>query len=628
MSTSKNIKSITLILISFVVSLSAYGQFFKPDKDGYIADPLFHKAIKIKGYQLVGAFDTVSINPPLMAGFGINNRKLLSIGLDANVTIRTRPTPFIPNNVGSSGNTDIIISASSKVSESVYETAFIAGKYGTINKVTKKIGLPAIYDRFSYQLNGYIEISLDGNVGLAKPDGTIIVSPRYKNINQIASTKSVLYTFWINNKYGVLDSAGKEIIKPEYDQIYACYECDRSKNLLVLRSEKKIGLANKSGKIILPPTYEMISGMFGGSILRVKQGVYYGLIDSLGKVVLETKYSRIEPNFRDNVFRVSIGISQISYGLADEKGKLLVEPIYNYIDNFEGGYAQVRLNGKTGLINKSGRLIVKPDYEYVLPQSAGIVAAKDDKIGLINFKGEVIIPFTYDKMYSTGRNLFYQKGTDFGIMNNVGKLIQKLNYDDVVFTGKYYIVKKEGKFGVLGINLNTIFPIKYDAFKNVDRGFLSEGIATVMLDDVLYVIDRYGNQIPKDEFEAIREDRPIPRSAEAIKAHNENVIYTPFGVDFGASFKKGVKFEQYIRENLIISEKLKSYKGNIQVNYVVEKDGSIKEVKYSNQWCIECQAELTRVIKSSPNWKPATKDGKPVRVSYTLNFVWNKPPTP
>ena len=36
-------------------------------------------------------------------------------------------------------------------------------------------------------------------------------------------------------------------------------------------------------------------------------------------------------------------------------------------------------------------------------------------------------------------------------------------------------------------------------------------------------------------------------------------------------------------------------------------------------------AEAVRVVKSSPKWKPGIKNGKPVRVTYTLPVIFILP---
>ncbi len=47
----------------FLTPVCLTAQPFKSDATGYVADRKFHKLIKDRGYQLVGKFDTVQMNP-------------------------------------------------------------------------------------------------------------------------------------------------------------------------------------------------------------------------------------------------------------------------------------------------------------------------------------------------------------------------------------------------------------------------------------------------------------------------------------------------------------------------------------------------------------------------------------
>ena len=58
--------------------------------------------------------------------------------------------------------------------------------------------------------------------------------------------------------------------------------------------------------------------------------------------------------------------------------------------------------------------------------------------------------------------------------------------------------------------------------------------------------------------------------------------------------------------------------GRVFVNFVVEPDGSITNVKVLKGIGGGCDEEAVRVVKMMPNWIPGEKDGKKVRVSYTL----------
>lgn len=58
--------------------------------------------------------------------------------------------------------------------------------------------------------------------------------------------------------------------------------------------------------------------------------------------------------------------------------------------------------------------------------------------------------------------------------------------------------------------------------------------------------------------------------------------------------------------------------GIVLVQYVVGKNGGVQEVQVLRGLHPALDAEALRVIRSSPKWKPGMKDGKPVRVTYTL----------
>jgi len=58
--------------------------------------------------------------------------------------------------------------------------------------------------------------------------------------------------------------------------------------------------------------------------------------------------------------------------------------------------------------------------------------------------------------------------------------------------------------------------------------------------------------------------------------------------------------------------------GKVFVNFVVDQNGNIAEVKVLRGIGGGCDEEAIRVIKSMPKWSPGKQRGKPVRVKYTL----------
>ena len=71
-----------------------------------------------------------------------------------------------------------------------------------------------------------------------------------------------------------------------------------------------------------------------------------------------------------------------------------------------------------------------------------------------------------------------------------------------------------------------------------------------------------------------------------------------------------VKYPSIAEENGI--------QGRVICKFVVERDGSITEVKVSKSVDPSLDKEAVRVLKSMPKWIPGMQDGKPVRVQYTV----------
>ena len=84
---------------------------------------------------------------------------------------------------------------------------------------------------------------------------------------------------------------------------------------------------------------------------------------------------------------------------------------------------------------------------------------------------------------------------------------------------------------------------------------------------------------------------------------------------------------EYVAKNVVYPQEArdKEISGRVFVSFVVEKDGSIGEVKVMRGIGGGCDEEAVRVVKAMPKWKPGKQEGKPVRVSYMMpiNFKLN-----
>lgn len=92
-------------------------------------------------------------------------------------------------------------------------------------------------------------------------------------------------------------------------------------------------------------------------------------------------------------------------------------------------------------------------------------------------------------------------------------------------------------------------------------------------------------------------------------------------VEILPTFPGGLKaFGEFLGENLKYPTKAKEngIQGRVFVQFVVEKDGSLSNIKVARGIGSGCDEEAVRVLAISPKWTPGVQNGKVVRVSYTI----------
>lgn len=98
----------------------------------------------------------------------------------------------------------------------------------------------------------------------------------------------------------------------------------------------------------------------------------------------------------------------------------------------------------------------------------------------------------------------------------------------------------------------------------------------------------------------------------------DNNIYNSAGIEVKPEFPGGMaKFLSFIKNNYNPPEE-EGLKGRVIVSFVVEKDGSLTDIKVLKDIGYGTGAEAIRVLKKCPRWTPAEQNGKKVRCSYQL----------
>lgn len=92
-------------------------------------------------------------------------------------------------------------------------------------------------------------------------------------------------------------------------------------------------------------------------------------------------------------------------------------------------------------------------------------------------------------------------------------------------------------------------------------------------------------------------------------------------VEVMPKYKNGMSdLMAYLCENVRYPEEAikKKIQGTVTIKLIIEKDGSVSNVKVAQAVHPLLDAEAMRVVKAMGKWTPGTMKGKPVRVSYHL----------
>ena len=87
---------------------------------------------------------------------------------------------------------------------------------------------------------------------------------------------------------------------------------------------------------------------------------------------------------------------------------------------------------------------------------------------------------------------------------------------------------------------------------------------------------------------------------------------------------------RFLTENLKYPQDARDERieGTVFVTFVVEKDGSVTDVRILRSVVSSLDEESIRVVKAMPKWKPGVIKGEPVRAQFTLPLRFVLGPMP
>lgn len=317
----------------------------------------------------------------------------------------------------------------------------------------------------------------DNKWGVIDSEGNNIIDPSYKEMIVIPNSKIGIFicTYDTNYETGeyktkALNEKNQEILN-QYNKIEGIQNLDTAGNLTydqnVLKVEKdgKYGLINFFGKEITSIDYEDIVAISGvENSFKIKKDGKYGIIDNEGKIVVEPKFSDIDILGKDNKSGFIVKDDTEKYGIIDYSNNKVLDIKYDFINKVYGNNVYlVTENGKQKLVNKENTDVLTNGFDSIKQilanQENAVIFVKENKCGIMDFSGKVLVEAQYDDLKETKAGTFIAKKADkYGIINIENQVQVEFEYTSIVYNEKsdIYITENTDLISnILNSNLET-----------------------------------------------------------------------------------------------------------------------------------------------------------------------------
>ena len=258
------------------------------------------------------------------------------------------------------------------------------GKYGLVDISNNKV-LETKYDKIQKTHEGdYYVVTESGTQKVIKKDGTESLSTKNEIISILKNTEGVIYKT-SDNKYGVMNLSGENIIESNYNQLEEAKtgmfiaKRDNKYGIIDEKNETKLEFNNQSiiynekGNFYITEDENYNNKILNNNYETKLEGILTDIDDEKGYIELkqgeEYKYYnfKFEEQKEEDIFTnntLFVDKKDGKYGLIDKKGKTVVEYIYDEMTRQnEFGYVAVKKDGKWGAIDRNGKIVQDPIYE-------------------------------------------------------------------------------------------------------------------------------------------------------------------------------------------------------------------------------------------------------------------------
>lgn len=424
-----------------------------------------------------------------------------------------------------------------------------------------------------------------------------------------------------NNKWGVIDSNGDNVIDPSYaemiivpnskNDVFLCtYDVDYDNN-----TYKTKALNSENKEIFTEYDHvEAISNKdtdnnlwYENDVVRVEKNGLYGLIDLSGKELLQCEYDKIEAlEGVENTFKIT---KDGKVGIADEKGNVLITPSYAEITSLDKdksqGFIVKNSDGKYGIVDTANKQVLETKYDTVekIYRNDYYVVTENGKQEVVKKAGDIVLSGNYDKIEAILQNpengIIYKQKEKYGIMNLSGDVVIKPEYEKLKEGASGSIIaKKDSKYGIIDLQGNQKVEFKYQNLSYNEKADL------YIAED-----DQYENEILDSNYQVKQTGYLIELNTDkGYMELNQNNSYKYYNF----------KFEEQNAENIFTSNTLFASKKDGKYGFVDKNGKTVVDYIYDD---VTSQNSYGYAgIKKDGKWGAIDKDGKVVKEpTYNLD---------
>lgn len=163
-------------------------------------------------------------------------------------------------------------------------------------------------------------------------------------------------------KYGLADHTGREVLPPEAEQIRYFFE-----GLAGVRRGGRYGFVDVHGKMVVAPTFGDVDH-FSSGFCAVHDGKRWTFVDAKG--------TRLDPGPCKYVYPFSEGLAAVAndklkWGFVDTAGRLVIPHTFDDAGGFSEGVCAVKTRKGWGFIDRAGEWIIEPRFRRAWGMKGG-----------------------------------------------------------------------------------------------------------------------------------------------------------------------------------------------------------------------------------------------------------------